>query len=164
MVLAVSGGTLQAARDALAADAEPERTPEPVSATLAVIEQPAPPPAPPVERPAVEDLEPGAQVPATVSYYYCQQGTDARGIGDGGGFCGHMRDGTVVYAGAAACDTAYLGQHFRIIGDPLDRVYTCADTGSAVHGQHRDIWFLNSDQGMAWQAVLGRNITIEILE
>jgi hypothetical protein len=163
MVLAVSGGTLQAAQDALAAEAEPEPTADPVAATLAIVEQSAPPP-PTVERPAVEDLQPGAQVSATVSYYYCQQGTNARGIGDGGGFCGHMRDGDIVYPGAAACSYDYLGQHFRIIGDPLERVYTCADTGSAVHGQHRDIWFLNSDDGMNWQAVVGRNITIEILE
>lgn len=169
MVLAVSGGTLQAAQAALDAEVEPEPTPEAISATLAVVEQPAPPApappaAPPPERPTLEELTAGQQVAATVSYYYCQQGSNPRGIGDGGGFCGAMRDGTVVYPGAAACAHAYLGQHFRIVGDPLERVYTCADTGSAVHGQHRDIWFMNSDDGMNWQAVVGRNITIEILE
>lgn len=120
----------------------------------AVQEAPAPP----------ADLVAGAQVEATVSYYYCQQGQEPRGIGDGGGFCGAMRNGEAVYPGAAACAHAYLGQHFRIVGDPLERVYTCADTGSAVHGQHRDIWFMNSDDGMYWQAAVGRNVVLEILE
>ncbi|MCA9851946.1 MAG: hypothetical protein KC461_15060, partial [Dehalococcoidia bacterium] len=83
--------------------------------------------------------------------------------GDGGNFCGVMRDGSVVYPGAAACAYKYLGQQFRIVGDPTGRIYRCADTGSAVHGVHRDIWFMTSDDGWDWQLVVGQVATIEIL-
>lgn len=109
------------------------------------------------------DLAPGDRVTATLSFYYCAEGVKGLHPGDGGGFCGIMRDGSVVYPGAAACDYKYLGQQFRIIGDPLDRVYRCADTGSAVHGLHRDIWFHDSDEGWDWQHVLGQSVVIEIL-
>ncbi|MQA00917.1 MAG: hypothetical protein GEU80_16625 [Dehalococcoidia bacterium] len=103
----------------------------------------------------------GQQVSATVSFYYCQHDTGS--AGDGGGFCGAMRDGTVVRSGAAACDAAYLGQQFRIVGDPTGRVYQCSDTGSAVHGMHRDIWFATSTEGWAWLDAVGRNVTLEVL-
>ena len=74
-----------------------------------------------------------------------------------------MRDGSVVYNGAAACDIASLGERFKILGDPLGRIYRCADTGSAVHGLHRDIWFHSSDAGWAWLRSVGQVVTIEIL-
>lgn len=106
----------------------------------------------------------GDQVQATVSFYYCERGSQGLHPGDGGNFCGVMRDGQVVYPGAAACAYIYLGQRFRIVGDPLDRVYTCADTGSAVHGLHRDIWFMNSDEGWSWQRRVGQVATIEIVD
>lgn len=109
------------------------------------------------------ELAPGDRVSATVSFYYCQRGDQGLHPGDGGGFCGVMRDGSVVYPGAAACAYKYLGQRFRIHGDPLDRVYLCADTGSAVHGLHRDIWFMTSDEGWDWQLDIGQVATIEIL-
>ncbi len=115
---------------------------------------------PPVVEPA---LVAGDRVTATLSFYYCEVGPKGRHVGDGGNFCGHMRDGTIVYDGAAACAYAYLGQQFRIIGDPTARVYRCADTGSAVHGQHRDIWFMSSDEGWEWQLQVGQVATIEIL-
>ena len=108
-------------------------------------------------------LAPGDRVTATVSFYYCELGPKGRHPGDGGNFCGVMRDGTVVYDGAAACAYEYLGQQFRIEGDPTGRVYRCADTGSAVHGQHRDIWFMSSDEGWEWQLKVGQVATIEIL-
>ncbi len=159
MVIAVNSDVFTTAQELNAAEmAEPEPTAEPVAATLARVERP------PVERPPTEHLQVGARVEATLSYYYCEQGQQPRGIGDGGGFCMHMRNGEIVYPGAAACAHAYLGQRFRIVGDPLERVYDCADTGSAVHGQHRDIWFMNSDDGMAWQAQVGTVAIIEILE
>lgn len=111
---------------------------------------------------ATPALQSGDRTRASVSFYYCQVGgTLARG--DGGGFCGAMRDGSVVYNGAAACDIVYLGQRFRIDGDPLGRIYRCADTGSAVHGLHRDIWFATSDDGWKWQQSVGQSATIEIL-
>lgn len=99
-------------------------------------------------------LQPGDYVEATISFYYCVQGATPEG-GDGGAFCGVMRDGTEVYDGAAACDWSYLGQRFIIVGDPLERVYTCADTGSAVHGLHRDIWFYSAAEGWKWQLSVG---------
>ena len=109
------------------------------------------------------DLGPGERAQATISFYYCEPGALGLHPGDGGGFCGVMRDGTVVYPGAAACAYVYLGQQFRIVGDPLERIYRCADTGSAVHGLHRDIWFMTSDEGWAWQLAVGQTATIEIL-
>lgn len=112
-----------------------------------------------VEAPA---LAPGDRVEAQVTFYYCKhsEGTPA---GDGGNFCGLMRDGTAVYPGAAACHYDYLGQMFRIEGDPTDRVYRCADTGSAIAGLHRDIWFAASQEGWDWQRVMGASAVIEIL-
>lgn len=108
-------------------------------------------------------LRVGDRIKVSVSFYYCELGGSSPARGDGGGFCGAMRDGSVVYNGAAACDVVYLGQRFRIEGDPLGRIYRCADTGSAVHGLHRDIWFGSSDEGWKWQRSVGQAATIEIL-
>ena len=103
----------------------------------------------------------GDLIDATLSFYYCEQG-DAP-IGDGGGFCGVMRDGTIVYEGAAACSLTYLGQKFRIVGDPLERIYTCHDTGSAVLGMHRDIFFHNAGDGWLWLASVGTRGVLEVV-
>ena len=105
----------------------------------------------------------GTVVTARITYFYCTQGEIARGIGDGGGWCGHMANGEVVHAGAAACARDYLGQRFRIVGDPLDRIYTCKDTGGGVRGEHRDIWFENSDDGRRWLDQVGDSAQIQIL-
>ena len=106
----------------------------------------------------------GDRVRTTISFYYCEHDPESiNPPGDGGGFCGAMRNGTVVYPGAAACDYDYLGQQFRILSDPLSRVYVCADTGSAVGGQHRDIWFQTSDEGWDWLWLTGAVATIEVL-
>ena len=102
-------------------------------------------------------------VEASLSYYYCNQGSLAASIGDGGGWCGAMANGEVVHEGAAACDRAHLGQRFRIVGDPLGLTYTCKDTGSAVHGQHRDIWFDTSDDGYRWIVEVGYTAQVQIL-
>ena len=112
-------------------------------------------------------LAPGQRVSVSLSFYYCEQGGETDGepaaAGDGGGFCGAMRDGSTVYPGAAACDVAYLGQQFRIEGDPTDRIYRCADTGNAVHNLHRDIWFRTASEGWSWLLTVGRQGVIEIL-
>lgn len=110
---------------------------------------------------ATPELRAGDRVVATVSFYYCT--ADSGHPGDGGAWCGVMRDGTVVYPGAAACDYEYLGQQFRIDGDPTGRVYTCNDTGSAVLGLHRDIWFQTNAEGWRWQRDVGRRVVIEIV-
>ena len=108
-------------------------------------------------------LAPGDVIAVTVSFYYCEVGDSVDG-GDGGGFCGPMRDGTVVYEGAAACALTYLGQRFRIVGDPTERIYTCHDTGSAVHGLHRDIFFHYAADGWPWLAAVGTDVVLEIVE
>lgn len=109
------------------------------------------------------ELSPGERIEATVSFYYCERSADDVHPGDGGGFCGAMRDGTTVYPGAAACSYDYLGQLFRIEGDPTGRVYRCNDTGNAVLGLHRDIWFQSSDEGWLWAFRVGQRAVIEIL-
>lgn len=108
-------------------------------------------------------LRAGDRIGVTVSFYYCEAGTNPRVYGDGGGFCGHMRDGSVVRPGAAACDVAYLGQRFRIEGDPEQREYVCNDTGNLVHGLHRDIWFNVADDGADWVLKVGRVAVIQVL-
>ena len=108
-------------------------------------------------------LTTGDRPMVTLSFYYCEEAKGNYLRGDGGGFCGVMRDGSVVRDGAAACDDDYLGQRFRIEGDPLKRTYFCADTGSAVHGLHRDIWFLDNGEGWRWQRQVGKTAVIEIV-
>ena len=102
-------------------------------------------------------------VQATLSYYYCNQGSIGASIGDGGGFCGYMANGERVHAGAAACARELRGQRFRIEGDPRGLTYTCKDTGSAVHGNHRDIWFDNSDAGYRWIISVGYSADVHII-
>ena len=92
---------------------------------------------------------------AAIMFYYCAPGMRSGAVGDGGGFCGYMANGQRVHAGAASCAAAYLGQRFLIAGDPLNRVYTCEDTGSAVTAGHRDIWFADADEGGDWWRVVG---------
>ena len=104
----------------------------------------------------------GDVIEVSVSFYYCDLGETGDG-GDGGGFCGAMRDGTVVYEGAAACALTYLGQQFRIVGDPNGRLYTCHDTGNAVHGVHRDIFFHSAADGWPWLQTVGTRVVLEIV-
>lgn len=112
---------------------------------------------------SMEELEAGDRITVPVTFYYCEDTTGGARSGDGGGFCGAMRNGVVAHPGAAACDVAYLGQRFIIEGDPTGRTYVCADTGGGIQNQHRDIWFLSSSEGWAWQAVVGRSAVIQIL-
>ncbi len=104
----------------------------------------------------------GDFIEATISFYYCEQGDTTSG-GDGGGFCGAMRDGTIVYEGAAACGLTYLGQQFRIVGDPTGRTYTCHDTGNAVLDLHRDIFFHKASDGWPWLWSVGTTAVLEIV-
>ena len=100
---------------------------------------------------------------ATVTFYYCTPGVRSGAVGDGGGFCGHMANGERVHAGAASCASAYMGQRFLIVGDPLNRVYICKDTGGGVTRSHRDIWFANADEGGDWWRLVGRTAEILVL-
>lgn len=172
-VISVPDGSLPRALSAPRGDVAPESEPESVTGSMAAVatEAAPPPPAEPAVAAAVATpaltttpvLVAGDQITATVSFYYCEHSGAGGNAGDGGAFCGAMRDGNVVHPGAAACAYDYLGQRFRIVGDPTGREYTCADTGSAVHGLHRDIWFMSSDEGWAWQQQVGQVATIEIL-
>jgi hypothetical protein len=159
------------------APAAPTPTPTP-TATPTPTPTPTPPPTPtatPTPAPASTPVptatatptatpEPaGTVVEATLTYYYCTQGSIAAGLGDGGGWCGSMANGEVVHAGAASCAAGFMGQRFRVLGDPTERTYTCEDTGGAVVGQHRDVWFANSDEGYAWFLAVGATALIEIL-
>lgn len=175
----VSGATHAAAAMLPAAPAElqalfvrTERTTEPAVVATPAAETSTQPfeasrvEAAPIEAPRapVPALLPGDTVGGvTLSFYYCQTGQNAAVVGDGGGFCGVMRDGSVVRPGAAACDFAYLGQRFRIEGDPDQREYVCSDTGNLVHGLHRDIWFNVADNGADWLLKVGRVAVIRIL-
>ena len=148
---------------------EPEDTPRTVASDL-VHELALPlsvsPPAASggLEAPApVGDLAAGDRLSVSLSFYYCEHLDPTVSGGDGGRFCGKTRDGSQVAPGVAACAAAYLGQQFRIEGDPLGLVYRCADTGSAVGGQHRDIWFQTASAGWDWIGLVGHQSVIEII-
>jgi len=74
-----------------------------------------------------------------------------------------MANGQTVFDGAAACAPDRLGQRFTIEGDPTARTYTCVDTGGSVLNDHRDIWFMHSDEGYVWWSALGPTAYINIL-
>lgn len=99
----------------------------------------------------------------SITYYFCVPGSNPAGHGDLGGYCGSMANGEQVHDGAAACKPGLLGQRFRIEGDPTARIYTCTDTGGSVLQDHRDIWFMNSDDGYAWWTTVGERAVIEIV-
>lgn len=107
-------------------------------------------------------LRAGDRPMVTVSFYYCEE-IASYSSGDGGGFCGLARNGTRVAPGMAACDVAYLGQRFQIEGDPTGRTYLCGDTGGAVRGLHRDIWFMSNRDGWHWQQSVGEQAFIRVL-
>ena len=136
---------------------EPTATPEPEPTATPEPEPTATPEPEPTATPG------GTTVEARITYFYCNQGTISAGIGDGGGFCGHMANGEIVHEGAAACSRDNFRQRFRIIGDPNGLIYTCKDTGNAVHGEQRDIWFDNSDDGLNWIREVGTTALVEIL-
>lgn len=73
---------------------------------------------------------PAPSLPGThITRYYC--------VGDTtGAYCGNTASGARVFAGAAACDPARLGQTVSVGA----QAYICADTGGGVRGDHIDIW------------------------
>lgn len=71
-----------------------------------------------------------------ITGYYCVY--DSGYYGDGGGFCGHMANGTDVHDGAAACGPSYpLGTVFAIGG--YGQV-VCEDRGGAIGDDHIDVF------------------------
>jgi hypothetical protein len=118
----------------------------------------APDPAPPEpESPSPATGEPRTE---RITYYYCERGENPAWWGDGGGFCGAMANGQIVHTGAASCVSYRMGERFRIQGDPTERVYTCTDTGGAVHDGHRDIWFADSDTARRWWLEVGSRAVV----
>ena len=105
----------------------------------------------------------GDSFEVSLTYYYCVPGSNPASIGDGGGYCGGMANGEVVHEGAAACAAEKLGERFTIEGDPTGRVYTCEDTGGSVLNDHRDIWFMHSDEGYAWWVEVGARARITVV-
>lgn len=93
----------------------------------------------------------GSGTPAVVTFYNCE--------GQGGGYCGRTASGTQVGPGQAACDRSRLSSRFELAG----QTYTCTDTGSAVNGNHVDIWFRTYEEGRAFLASLPRNPTVKWL-
>ena len=74
-----------------------------------------------------------------------------------------MASGRVVYAGAAACGSAFpLGTRFRIYGDPTGRTYICEDTGLGPP-LWVDVFFWDEQEGWAWQVEVGSYGTIILL-
>ena len=110
-------------------------------------------------------VKPARALQVPVTYYYCTQQAGG-GAGDGGGFCGAMRNGQIVHAGAASCSGTNFGQRFRILGDPTELIYTCKDTGGGVGAEHRDIWFANSDEAYTWSRTVAPSgyASIEVVE
>lgn len=81
----------------------------------------------------------------------------------GQGFCGAMYNGRKVYEGAAACSwNLPIGTRFSIVGDPTHRIYTCEDRGLLAN-TWVDIFWYHPSQGYAWQSIVGRHGTIEII-
>jgi hypothetical protein len=79
------------------------------------------------------------------------------------GFCGAMYNGQQVYEGAAACSWDLpLGTTFVIQNDPTGRTYVCADRG-LLPDTWVDIYFYHPSDGWAWQQVVGRYATLDIL-
>lgn len=107
-----------------------------------------------------ESVDAATQQTVRLTYYYCTQGAIAAAIGDGGGFCGAMANGELVYEGAASCARSLMGERFRVIGDPHDRIYECTDIGGGVGVGHRDIWFADSDSAYAWWRAIGPTAVI----
>ncbi|MBM4410647.1 MAG: hypothetical protein FJ037_04880 [Chloroflexi bacterium] len=137
------------------------------SAAVSTVVAAAPAPKPAAVAPAGPVASSGLNTisygPAAISFYYCTPGIRNGSAGDGGGFCDYMANGERVHAGAASCAASYMGQRFLIAGDPLNRVYTCKDTGGAVTAGHRDIWFADSDEGGDWWRVVGMTAEIRVI-
>ncbi len=76
-----------------------------------------------------------------------------------------MAGGEQVHRGAVACGYAWeLGQRLRIIGDPLDMVYTCKDRGGGLAWLHVDVWFMDYyAEGRPWRVQLGQPVSVELL-
>jgi hypothetical protein len=79
------------------------------------------------------------------------------------GFCGAMFNGIDVYEGAAACSwDLEIGTLFRVVGDPTLRVYECTDRGHLSDTWVDIFWYYPAD-GWAWQDIVGRYGTIEVV-
>lgn len=95
----------------------------------------------------------GSSLTSTVTFYTCS----------GGGFCGPMAAGPVVFAGAAACSYDLpFGTRFYIADDPGQRVFTCLDRG-LLTPTWVDLWFQTPDEGWAFQSIVGTHSSIVLV-
>ena len=108
------------------------------SSPYVVEEQPQPNPQPPKVEPNTTEV--------WFAFYYCRKTVEVPGD-DGGGYCGNTKSGTPVRPGVAACPPEWLGRAFTIVGDNLDQIYTCEDTGGAVTGNKVDVWVAENGDG-----------------
>ena len=105
---------------------------------------------------------------ATLTVYSC--------LNDGtGSYCPEgqaMYSGQQVHRGAIACSWNWpIGQRLRIIGDPLDMIYTCLDRGGGLGSVGWiDVWFYDAldPATQAWRAQVheyydSHLVTVELL-
>lgn len=88
-----------------------------------------------------------------VTFYYCQR-TEVNREDDGGGYCGVTRSGISLHPGSAACSYQWTieRRRFTVEEDPRGLTYTCEDTGSAIDGNHVDLWLYTNREGWEWPA------------
>ena len=96
-----------------------------------------------------------SQAQGKVTGYYCRQ-VQGYPIGDGGGYCGNMASGKVVYIGAAACGAKWqLGQKLEITGYGT---VVCEDRGHLEFSQV-DIYF-ETNQALYTSSISSRYMVI----
>ena len=146
---------------------EPTGVPTPAAASLAPESAPSPAPVPtapdperpPDPAPATEAVVSGV----TLTVYSC--------LNDGtGSYCPEgqaMYSGQQVHRGAIACSWNWpIGQRLRIIGDPLDMIYTCLDRGGGLGSVGWiDVWFYDAHDPatQAWRATWDQYVDVELL-
>lgn len=122
-------------------EVEPSHEPEPgpADAGPAADQAPAPEPAQPQRAEAGGVAESTEGISVYVTFYSCPP------------YCNHPAGPLPLAEGQAACDPAYMGRRFLLNGAE----YICNDTGSAVWGNHVDIFFWDEADGWAYLARYG---------
>ncbi len=123
-----------------AVDATPTAAPTPTPVPLAPSATPEATRRATVAEKAPVPLEPPQDrgVEVWVTFYACE--------GPHGGYCAHPAGGLPLGEGQAACDRRYLGQQFLLNGG----TWLCNDLGSAVRGDHVDLFFEREVDGWAY--------------
>lgn len=122
--------------------------PEVSAASLGVVTSIPATPVPLATKVVEQNIVGGQSQPVLITFYYCQRTIERSD--DGGGYCGGTSHGGIAHAGTAACPITWSGRTFTIVGNTIDQVYKCEDTGSAVISNQVDIWFATNGEGWAW--------------